>query len=62
MQIKPPLSISESTNTESGDNATHPQQGRANPVTTDAAEAFFGGHHLGSVVQVQSEEVDGGAD
>lgn len=62
MQIEPALSIDKPANPKRGDNATHAQQGRANPVATNTAHAIFRGHHLGPVIQVQAEQVDWCAD
>lgn len=62
MQIKPALRIQKPPNTKSWDNPTHAQQRRADPVAADTADALFGRHGLGPVVQVQTEEVDGCAD
>lgn len=62
MQVKPALSIDEPANSESGDNATHAQQRRANPVATDTVDPLFGRHYLWPVVEIQAEEVDWRAD
>lgn len=58
----PALRIKEPPNTKSRDNPTHPQQRGADPIAANTTEALFGRHSLGSVVQVQTEEVDGSAD
>lgn len=62
MQIEPALRIKETPNTKSRNNPTHAQQRRADPVAANTADALFGRHCLGPVVQVQTEEMDGCAD
>lgn len=62
MQIKPSLRIKKSPDPKGRDNTTHAQQRSTNPVTADTADALFGRHGLGPVVQVQTEEMDGCAD
>lgn len=62
MQVKATLRIEEAPDTKGGDDSTHAQKGRPDPVTADAADPFFGRHCLGSVVQIQTKEMNGRTD